>query len=207
MATKETELDIFISHSGKDQQIASGLIDLLVAAMNIPPERIRCTSVDGYRLPAGASTNEWLQREVREAKCFIALLTPTSIRSTYVLFELGARWGANLPFIPLLAAGLNASQLEGPISGLNALSCASSSQLHQLITEIHGIIGALKTTLRLMMRNCRHCKTQMQSSRRWTRRRKLYIPIEEIIIFAFTIWRAGLHLLLPLAFFPLCKPA
>jgi hypothetical protein len=144
MATKETELDIFISHSGQDQQIASVLIDLLRTAMDIPPKRIRCTSVDGYRLPGGASTDDQLKREVRETKCFIALLTPRSIRSTYVLFELGARWGAKLPFIPLLAAGLNAPDLEGPVSGLNALSCASTSQLHQLITDIHGIIGGAK---------------------------------------------------------------
>ena len=58
MATQQTELDIFISHSGQDQQIASVLIDLLRAATNIPPTRIRCTSVDGYRLPGGASTDE-----------------------------------------------------------------------------------------------------------------------------------------------------
>ena len=72
MATKETELDIFISHSGQDQQIASVLIDLLRTAMDIPPKRIRCTSVDGYRLPGGASTDDQLKREVRETKCFIA---------------------------------------------------------------------------------------------------------------------------------------
>ena len=113
MAMKETDLDIFISHSGQDQPIAYALIDLLRTAMDIPSRRIRCTSVDGYRLPGGASTDDQLKREVRESKCFIALLTPRSIRSTYVLFELGARWGAQLPFIPLLAAGLNAHELEG----------------------------------------------------------------------------------------------
>jgi hypothetical protein len=52
--------------------------------------------------------------------------------------------GAKLPFIPLLAAGLNAHELEGPVSGLNALSCASNSQLHQLITDVHRIIGGAK---------------------------------------------------------------
>jgi len=144
MSNTETELDIFISHSGRDEKIASLLIDLLRAAMNIPPERIRCTSVDGYRLPGGAATDDQLKREVRVAKCFIALLTPQSIKSTYVLFELGARWGAMLPFIPLLAAGLNALDLEGPVSGLNALSCSSNSQLHQLVSDIRRIIGGTR---------------------------------------------------------------
>jgi hypothetical protein len=48
-------LDIFISHSGKDEKLAAALIDLIIAATNVPHGRIRCTSVDGYRLPGGAN--------------------------------------------------------------------------------------------------------------------------------------------------------
>jgi hypothetical protein len=143
-AMNESELDIFISHTSADSEIASLLIDLLRAALNIAPQRIRCTSVDGYRLPGGAPTDDSLKREVRESRYFIALVTPRSVKSTYVLFELGARWGAKLPLTPLLAAGLNPSDLEGPVRGLNALDCASASQLHQLISEIAQTIGTTR---------------------------------------------------------------
>lgn len=132
---QESSIHIFISHSGADADLAEILVDLLRAALNISHEKIRCTSVDGYRLPAGASTDDQLKQEVRFATCFIALLTPTSLKSPYVLFELGARWGAELPFLPLLARGITGGLLGPPLSGLNALSCASASQIHQLLAD------------------------------------------------------------------------
>lgn len=139
-ASKPT-LDVFISHSSKDVDIAAAVIELIRAAVDISHHRIRCTSLDGYRLPGGVTTDDQLQREVREAVCFIALLTPNSLHSAYVFFELGARWGAILPFVPLLAGGSTATDLQGPLTSLNALDCSSASQLHQLVSEIAGKLG------------------------------------------------------------------
>lgn len=129
-------IDIFISHSAKDETIAVALIELLRTALTLRPDQIRCTSVDGYRLSAGANTNEQLRQEVHEAKTFIGLITQESLRSAYVLFELGARWGAGRPLIPLLAAGTPPNALVGPLSVLNALSCDSNSQIHQLVNDL-----------------------------------------------------------------------
>jgi hypothetical protein len=134
-------LDVFISHSGQDAAIAEALVELIRAAINVAHESIRCTSVDGYRLPGGASTGEQLKREVREARCLVALLTPESLRSPYVLFELGARWGADLPVVPLLAAGATSGSLKAPLSSLNALNSSSTSQLHQMVAEVAAAIG------------------------------------------------------------------
>jgi hypothetical protein len=129
-------LDVFISHSRKDAETAEALIELIRAATDIPHDKIRCSSVDGYRLQGGVTVDEQLKREVREARCFIGLITPNSMNSPYVLFELGARWGAHLHFVPLLAKGMTATDLRAPLSGLNALACSSTSQLHQLVTEV-----------------------------------------------------------------------
>lgn len=129
-------IDIFISHSQRDASIAESLIALLRSALSVPAETIRCTSVDGYRLPAGVSTEERLRQEVHDAKAFIGIITQDSLRSAYVLFELGARWGAGRQLVPLLAAGTPATALVGPLSGLNALDCRSSAQLHQLVSDI-----------------------------------------------------------------------
>jgi hypothetical protein len=49
-------LEIFISHSSKDKNLVGSFIELLKFALNVPAESIRCTSVDGYRLPAGERT-------------------------------------------------------------------------------------------------------------------------------------------------------
>lgn len=129
-------MDIFISHSSKDADLALALIELLRSALNIPQDQIRCTSVDGYRLPAGARTEDQLRAEVRSATVFIGLITPASIQSAYVLFELGARWGADLHLIPVFASGIRSNTLQGPLLNLNALSCDDVGQVHQLVHDI-----------------------------------------------------------------------
>ncbi len=129
-------VDVFISHSSEDSQLARQLVDLLRSSFNLRAEQIRCTSVDGYRLPAGADSDEQLRDEALIARAFISVISPFSLTSTYVLFELGARWGAKRPLIPLLAPGTGPQALRGPLVGLNALSCESAGQLHQLVSDV-----------------------------------------------------------------------
>lgn len=132
---------VFISHSNADREIAGALVALLRAALNLTPTEIRCTSVDGYRLPLGEATDQRLRQEVLGAEVLIALLSPKSLASTYVLFELGGRWGAGLPIAPVLVPGLDASSLKGPLAGLNALSAGVEAQLHQLVEDVARLLG------------------------------------------------------------------
>ncbi|HXQ35882.1 MAG TPA: toll/interleukin-1 receptor domain-containing protein [Anaerolineales bacterium] len=127
---------IFISHSSEDAAIAESLADLFHTALHLSKTEIRCTSVDGYRLPAGANTDEQLRREVLDSPVLVGLISHHSFESAYVLFELGARWGKNSFLAPVLAPGVPPSILRGPLSGLNALSCESASQIHQLVSDI-----------------------------------------------------------------------
>lgn len=129
------ELALFISHSARDAVIAKAIVTLFEKALKISARQIRCTSVDGYRLPAGADTDEVVRVEVFGAKLFIALLTPNSLNSPYVLFELGARWGARRPLFPVLAGGATATDLNAPLNGLNALSASAADQVRQLVED------------------------------------------------------------------------
>jgi len=129
-------LSVFVSHSAKDEKLAGALVTLLRSALNIPANEIRCTSVNGYRLPVGADTEERLRQEVNEAKVLVGLITPSSMASAYVMFELGARWGVKLPLAPLLGAGAGTELLRGPLGSLNALKCEDVSQLHQFINNL-----------------------------------------------------------------------
>lgn len=134
-AVMVNDLTLFISHSAQDADIAKVLITLFEKSLKISARSIRCTSVDGYRLPIGADTNDVIRTEVFGAKIFIALLTPNSLSSPYVLFELGARWGARRPLFPVLAGGANPSHLRAPLNGLNALSASVPDQVRQLVED------------------------------------------------------------------------
>jgi len=79
-------------------------------------------------------THDQLRKEIKSVKVLIGLLTPNSLSSTYVLFELGARWGAGLFMIPLLAA-TRPEEMRGPHGVLNALSCETEGQLIQLVED------------------------------------------------------------------------
>ena len=134
-STTHHELSVLISHSSRDATLALALIDLLQAGLALMPHQIRCSSVDGYRLPVGVNTEKQLREEVNAARVVVGLITPSSLNSQYVMFELGARWGANL-FLAPLVAGVEASKLSGPLSLLNALFANSEAQLHQLVGDI-----------------------------------------------------------------------
>ena len=136
--SSSTTMKIFISHNGNDVGIAKLLVELLRDALNLKSTDIRCTSVDGYRLPGGASVDETLRAEVHDTELLIGLISPTSLKSAYVLFELGARWGAGKPLIPLLASGATPDHMGGPLAGINALDASQIGQLHQLVEEAAG---------------------------------------------------------------------
>lgn len=133
-------VDVFISHSGADSWLAGQLVGLLRSSLGLRSRQIRCTSVDGYRLPAGANVDEQLRKEVLESRVFVSILSPASLGSIYVLFEIGARWGTGQPLFPLLGPGIESDKLSAPLSGLNALSCESAGQLHQLISDMASIL-------------------------------------------------------------------
>jgi hypothetical protein len=131
---------VFLSHSSRDDALVKGLLELLRASLRLRAEDIRCTSIDGYRLPVGATTADHLRVELLEVPVLVGLISEASFESAYVLFELGARWGTGKPLMPLLAPGVAPSILRGPLAALNALSCSVPAQLHQFVTDLAGAL-------------------------------------------------------------------
>jgi|SRR5262245_50081603 len=134
-------IDLFVSHSTKDIDIVEPLVEFLQSALLLSATSIRCTSLDGYRLPGGARTDEQLRLETREARTFVGLLSSHSLASLYVAFELGARWGAGKHLVPLLAPELDTSSLTGPLAAVNALRVDNAAQLQQLARELANVLG------------------------------------------------------------------
>lgn len=136
-------MKLFVSHSSEDIKFVELLVDLLRNALRLPPAEIRCTSLDGYRLPGGADVNQQLRQEVAEAQVFIALISHSSLKSIYTIFEFGARWGTAKSFIPLLAPGVSVRELAAPLSNFNALASDNRPQLHQLISDAAQNLGII----------------------------------------------------------------
>lgn len=134
-------MDIFISHSSNDKDLARALINLLLLALRLDPTTIRCTSVDGFRLAPGANTATQLRQEVNTSKVFLGLLTNYSLSSSFVLFELGARWGADKDIFPILARGATHSSIGGsPLANLNVL-VSEKDQVILLLESIATTLG------------------------------------------------------------------
>ncbi|WP_394807995.1 toll/interleukin-1 receptor domain-containing protein [Nitrosomonas sp.] len=130
------QMQVFISHDSKDVEIVSILVDILRSSLNIPPKQIRCTSLDGFRLPIGTLITDRIKKEVCESKVLIALITPNSLESQYFMFELGARWGANLPLLPLFAGGTNIDDVSQLLRDFNILQCSSENQVIQMVNDL-----------------------------------------------------------------------
>jgi len=137
----EMNLDFFVSHSSEDEKLAGAVARLLQLAFNLSTDRIRCTSVPGFKLPCGADTDEQLRQEVHGCKVLVGILTLSSTSAPYVLFELGARWGAGKPLAPLLAGGADAAALPGPLEGKNALAATKKADLVQFLDNVGADIG------------------------------------------------------------------
>ena len=127
---------VFVSHASSDQPLVQALVDLLVRALRLPTARVRCTSLDGHRLPTGARVSDHLRADVAGAPVFLALITEASLRSPYVLFELGARWGLGGPFFPLVPSAAVAAKVQPPLSELNMLRLDGRGELEQLLNDL-----------------------------------------------------------------------
>jgi len=127
---------LFISHAHADRELAAALVELVRGYFDVPSSAIRCTSVDGYTLPPGAQVSESLRSEVENSEFVLALVTPNGVRSTYVLFELGAAWGLRGRAFPLLAHGFSQSNLPGPFAERNSLDLANPNHCWDLLKAL-----------------------------------------------------------------------
>ena len=132
----ESSIRVFVSHSSADSDMASLFVQLLREALSLSRKEIRCTSTAGYKLPAGAKTDEHLRREIHETDVLLGLISPNSVKSLYVAFELGARWASEKPFFPILLPGSPSSVITGPLRNLRVLDASLRGDLYQLVEDV-----------------------------------------------------------------------
>jgi hypothetical protein len=133
---------VFISHSSHDDELVRALGSLLTRAINsLDLSDIRCTSDERTALGPGVNVEMALRFAAVNSPLLLAIITPRSVQSPWVLFELGARWGANRTSLPLLARGATPGTLPGPLRSLNALDLGRAADVDRLLEFVEKYLG------------------------------------------------------------------
>jgi hypothetical protein len=141
IARRSRRVRLFISHAHRDQDLASHLVDVITSSLAVPQGELRCTSLPGYQLDLGAAAPDVLRRELASAACVVAILTPNSVATDWVLFELGAAWAYVGTAIPLLAGGLEDKDIPGPLRGAAGGQLKTAATLDRLLDQLQRELG------------------------------------------------------------------
>jgi hypothetical protein len=124
---------VFISHRHKDQEVVKALVALIETYFVIRRSDIRCTSVHPYRLSPGDRTSEKLKSEIKAAEVVLGILSPDTQESSYVLAELGAAWGCDVPTFPLLVRGATYAHVPSPLDERSCLDLSVTANCIQCV--------------------------------------------------------------------------
>jgi hypothetical protein len=127
---------VFISHRHREEEVVRALISVLEYYFMIGSKDIRCTSVDPYKLSPGDKTSDRLRSDIKAAEVVLGIISPESQDSKYVLAELGAAWGCEVPTFPLLIRGATYADVPSPLDERNCLDLSSGASIIQCIQAI-----------------------------------------------------------------------
>lgn len=135
------DLVFFISHSHKDERIASALVSFLKLGVGVETKEIRCTSQLSTGLESGADINQQLLKDIKRCQYFMPLITENSLSSEFVGFEIGAAWALQKENIrPLVYSKSDDIQIPALIKGYVYRNISKLEHLvqlgHDLTTDI-----------------------------------------------------------------------
>jgi hypothetical protein len=112
---------LFISHAEADKFLIRHLVDLLLNSMDIEKSYINATSVIKENIKPGDDLSETILNEIQSSSVIICVLSPTSLQSSWVMFELGASWCLHKNIITLLVGDLTARDLPDLLKDKKAI--------------------------------------------------------------------------------------
>jgi hypothetical protein len=161
--------------------------------LEIPRQKIRCTSIRGYELVAGSSIELELREEINSSRLFFGLLTPNSLQSTYVLFELGARWGIRKPWFLMFARGATVADLGGPLPAYHIAKSETEEDIVRMLEQVAKLLGVIPQNLSIVQQDLRRA-VELAKSPATPTRNKTETPApdgkmdENDIITILTVW-------------------
>ncbi|MEM9275804.1 MAG: TIR domain-containing protein [Cyanobacteria bacterium P01_F01_bin.143] len=124
---------IFISHSHADEAIADLLIDFLGEAMKIDKDDIRCTSDPNHGLDfSSSSISDQLKNDLKNATALIVIATIDSLKSPWLLFEVGSFWTTDKLVAPIIGPGLKIADLPGLLRGYRSIQIEKEDVFYEL---------------------------------------------------------------------------
>jgi hypothetical protein len=105
---------LFVSYASEDSGPAQELLSQLAHQPNF---HVFTTN----KLSAGENWQSKIKEELSQSDYFLVLLSPSSLRSKWVQFELGAAWGLNKFIIPVVTSQDIVNRLPLKFEGLRVI--------------------------------------------------------------------------------------
>ncbi|WKA60287.1 toll/interleukin-1 receptor domain-containing protein [Planococcus shenhongbingii] len=116
---KSEKIDkIFISHSSKDIEYVSALVDILNdIGIKKSDEYIFCSSLPGYGIPYGEDIYDFLKQELKKENIMVLfVLSDNYYDSAPCLNEMGATWITSKQYNSVLTPNFNFKMIDGAIN-------------------------------------------------------------------------------------------
>jgi hypothetical protein len=130
---------VFISYRHDPDEPLAAALKLLIERSIDPRPTVFAAGNEGLR-PSRIGFRAQLQNAVRNAKAFVAILTPSSIDREWVYFEAGAAWGRDQLYAPLLI-GTTSSDLSTTIAEYQATHADHEQSMKALMQAIAEAVG------------------------------------------------------------------
>jgi hypothetical protein len=127
---------IFVSHASKDMAFAQAIVKCIEDCIEVPENTIRCTSVSGYKLLPGDDSDKVLLKNIEQCSVVIGLITQESLKSGYVIMELGAAWGLGKRTCAVVSENVDFNVLPGPMPRVHATRANNNADIATLIELI-----------------------------------------------------------------------
>ena len=105
---------IFISHASKDVHVVAVFVEhILRLGLDIPPERIFCSSMEGHGVKSGEYIPDTLKEEIHQSSVALLFISKNYKASEVCLNEMGAAWVTldKLSVIPLLLPDIDFDEI------------------------------------------------------------------------------------------------
>ena len=131
---------IFISHASADAPLVAAIASAVENVVGLSKSEIRCTSVPGYTLPAVTNFHDVLRDEVITCDIVLGVMSSASLASSFVLLELGARWGIARPMMLCHKNGF-VFPSAAPLATSNSKPLDNMIEVEALMTDIAAMLG------------------------------------------------------------------